>query len=48
MTMQQVTGPFADRSPQGAAPRAGQAGFAETTVFDCATRERPAALTAAG
>lgn len=35
--MQQVTGPFADRSPQGAAPRAGQAGFAETTVFDCAT-----------
>lgn len=37
MTMQQVTGPFADRSPQGAAPRAGQAGFAETTVFDCAT-----------
>lgn len=37
MTMQQVTGPFADRSPQGAAPRAGRAGFAETTVFDCAT-----------
>lgn len=37
MTMRQVTGPFADRSPQGAAPRAGQAGFAETTVFDCAT-----------
>ena len=37
MTIQQVTGPFADRSPQGAAPRAGQAGFAETTVFDCAT-----------
>lgn len=37
MTMQQVTGPFADRSSQGAAPRAGQAGFAETTVFDCAT-----------